>query len=102
MPNGTSPTRNGPFAGPDLRTSKCTLPFDRARAWARLTKSSRLIAARNSRVTSFNRAASDRRSNSPCLASSPNSTVAAIWYALMAPISSMSGVRSVASLTRSA
>ena len=62
-------------------------PFDRARACARLTKSRRLIAARNSRVTSRSRAASERRSSRPCLASSPNSTVAAIWYALIAPIS---------------
>ena len=57
---------------------KWTLPFERARDCARSMKSSRLIAARHRRVTSFNRAVSERRSSSPCLASSPNSTVAAI------------------------
>ncbi len=57
---------------------KRTLPLDRARAWARSTKSSRLVAARNSRVTSLSRAFSERRSSSPCLASSPKSTVAAM------------------------
>ena len=62
-----------------LAATKWTLPFERARACARSTKSSRLIAARNRRVTSFSRAVSERRSSRPCLASSPNSTVAAIW-----------------------
>ena len=57
---------------------KWTLPFERARACARSTKSSRLTAARNRRATSFSRAVSERRSSRPCLASSPNSTVAAI------------------------
>ncbi len=57
---------------------KLTLPFERARACARSMKSSRLIAARHRRATSFIRAVSERRSSSPCLASSPNSTVAAI------------------------
>ena len=57
---------------------KWTLPFERARAWARSTKSSRLIAARHRRATSFRRADSERRSSRPCLASRPNSTVAAI------------------------
>ena len=55
-----------------------TFPFDRARACARSMKSSRLLAARNSRVTSRRRAFSERRSSRPCLASSPKSTVAAI------------------------
>jgi len=64
--------------GGDPHAVKWTLPFDRARACARSMKSSRLIAARNSRVTSFSRADSERRSSRPCLASSPNSTVAAI------------------------
>ena len=57
---------------------KWTLPFERARACARSTKSSRLIAPRNRRATSLSRAVSERRSSSPCLASIPNSTVAAI------------------------
>ena len=57
---------------------KCTRPLLRARAWARSTKSRRLIAARHRRATSFRRADSERRSSRPCLASSPNSTVAAI------------------------
>ena len=56
-----------------------TRPFERARAWARSTKSSRLSAARNSRAASASRADSERRSSRPCLASSPKSTVAAIW-----------------------
>ena len=57
---------------------KWTLPLERARDCARSMKSSRLIAARHRRATSFIRAVSERRSSSPCLASSPNSTVAAI------------------------
>ena len=57
---------------------KWTLPLERARDCARSMKSSRLIAARHRRVTSFIRAVSERRSSRPCLASSPNSTVAAI------------------------
>ena len=57
---------------------KLTLPLERARACARSMKSSRLIAARHRRATSFSRADSERRSSRPCLASSPNSTVAAI------------------------
>ena len=44
-------------------------------------KSRRLIAPRSSRVISFSRAVSERRSSSPCFAAIPNSTVAAIWYA---------------------
>ena len=41
---------------PGAQSPKWTLPFERARACARSTKSSRLIAPRNSRVTSFSRA----------------------------------------------
>ena len=41
-------------------------------------KSRRLVAERKRRVTSFSRAFSERRSSRFCLASSPNSTVAAI------------------------
>ena len=67
-----------PRAG-GAQPEKWTLPLERARAWARSTKSSRLSAARNRRATSFRRAVSERRSSRPCLASSPNSTVAAIW-----------------------
>ena len=70
-------TRHPARAG--AQSPKWTLPFERARAWARSTKSSRLIAPRNRRVTSRSRAVSERRSSRPCLASSPNSTVAAIW-----------------------
>ena len=64
---------------PEAQAPKWTLPFERARACARSMKSSRLIAPRNSRVISFSRAVSERRSSSPCFAAMPNSTVAAIW-----------------------
>ena len=74
--DGKTPRDMAP--GGPVQPVKCTLPFERARAWARSMKSSRLIAARNSRATSFMRAVSERRSSSPCSASSPNSTVAAI------------------------
>ena len=57
---------------------KRTLPFERARACARSTKSSRFSAALNRRVTRRMRAFSERRSSRPCLASRPKSTVAAI------------------------
>ncbi|TMK97322.1 MAG: DMT family transporter [Actinobacteria bacterium] len=57
---------------------KWTFPFDRARACARSMKSRRLSAARSSRVTNLSRAFSERRLSSPCLASSPKSTVAAM------------------------
>ena len=60
------------------RQPKRTFPFDWARACARSMKSRRFVAARNSRVTRRSRAFSERRSSSPCLASSPKSTVAAI------------------------
>ena len=61
-----------------VQLAKLTLPFERARACARSMKSSRLIAARHRRATSFMRADSERRSSRPCFASRPNSTVAAI------------------------
>ena len=66
----------GPTAGSVSQNR--TLPLERARVCARSTKSSRLNAARNSRVTSAIRAFSERSSSRPCLASSPKSTVAAI------------------------
>ena len=71
------PLRVAAGSRPEGQPSR-TLPFDRARAWARSTKSSRFIAARKSRVTRRSRAFSDRRSSRPCFASSPKSTVAAI------------------------
>ncbi|CAN5655757.1 hypothetical protein BH20ACT17_BH20ACT17_18810 [soil metagenome] len=70
--------RRAAFPAAAGRQPKRTLPLERARAWARSTKSRRLIAALNSRVTSRSRAFSERRSSSPCLASRPKSTVAAI------------------------
>ncbi len=57
---------------------KRTLPLDCACARARSTSSRRLIAARNSIVSRRRRAFSERSSSSSCLASAPNSTVAAI------------------------
>ena len=68
----------GAAARPRRRQLKWTLPLLRARAWARSMKSRRLSAARHRRATSFIRADSERRSSRPCLASRPNSTVAAI------------------------
>ena len=77
---GQDPARHGLQRGAAgaAQPVKWTLPLDCARACARSTKSSRLIAARHRRATSFIRADSERRSSRPCLASSPNSTVAAI------------------------
>jgi hypothetical protein len=60
------------------RYPKRTFPLERARACARSTSSRRLIAARNSSVSSRMRAFSERSSRSSCLTSVPNSTVAAI------------------------
>ena len=68
----------GRLPGPAAQPNR-TFPFERARSCARSMKSSRFAAARNSRATRRSRAFSERRSSRPCLASSPKSTVAAIW-----------------------
>ena len=57
---------------------KRTFPLERACAWARSTSSMRLMAARKSIVSRRRRAFSERSSRSSCLASAPNSTVAAM------------------------
>ena len=92
--------RDAPSADRRAAQPKRTLPFERARACARSTNSSRLSAARIRRASSRSRAFSERSSSRPCLASRPNSTVAAMLVgAHRARAGPASGALSVASST---
>ena len=77
-PAGLPPAAAGGIVIATVLQPKRTLPLERARACARSTSSRRLIAARKSSASRRRRAFSERSSSSSCLASGPNSTVAAI------------------------